>query len=102
MKKVRFNGERKFPPYPESCFLVQKIPLAHSKEALEALQENQLAEQMPGVFDSLQVTSTQKAGKYMYAATSGEHMSQLNVALWSICKSSLTLRRFACLWLPGN
>ena len=31
------------------------------------------------------------AGKYMYAAQKGEHMSPLNVALWSITRSSLNV-----------
>ena len=31
------------------------------------------------------------AGRYMYAASNGEHMSPLIVALWSICKSSLNV-----------
>ena len=94
MKKVRFNGERKcrFPPYPQSHVpWYKEFHQPHSEEALEALQEIQLAEPRPGVYDCLQVTSTLKAGKYMYAATSGEHMSPLNVALWSICKSSLNV-----------
>ena len=32
-----------------------------------------------------------KAGEYKHAAQKGEHMSPLNVALWSICKSSLNV-----------
>ena len=94
LKKVRFDGERKcrFPPYPQSHEpWYKEFHQPHSKEALEALQEIGLAEPRPGFFNELQVTSVLKAGKYMYAAQRGEHMSPLNVALWSICKSSLNV-----------
>ena len=94
LKKVRLNGERKcrFPPYPQSNVpWYKKFHQPHSEEALVALQEIDLAEPRPGFDNSLQVTTTLMAGKYMYAATRGEHMSPLNVALWSICKSSLNV-----------
>ena len=94
LKKVRFKGERKcrFPPYTESHVpWYKEFHQPHTDEALEVLQETDLAEPMPGFHDTLQVTSTLKAGKYMYAAQKGEHMSPLNVALWSICKSSLNV-----------
>ena len=63
----------------------------HSDEALVALHEIDLAEPRPGFYDCLQVKSCLMAGKYMYATSKGEHMSPLNVALWSICKSSLNV-----------
>ena len=94
LKKVRLNGERKcrFPPYPQSNVpWYKEFHQPHSEEALVALQEIDLAEPRPGFYNCLQVTSTLMAGKYMYAATRGEHMSPLNVALWSICKSSLNV-----------
>ena len=75
----------------EPCSLVQGILQPHTHDALEVLQEIDLAEPMPGFHDTLQVTSTLKAGKYMYAAQKGEHMSPLNVALGSICRSSLNV-----------
>ena len=73
----------------KSRSVVQRVPPA--REALEALQELGLAEASPGYFNVLQVTSTLMAGKYMYGAQKGEHMSPLNVALWSITKSSLNV-----------
>ena len=94
LKKVRLDGERKcrFPAYPQSHVpWYKEFHQPHTHEALEVLQEIDLAEPMPGFFNTLQVTSTLKAGKYMYAAQKGEHMSPLNVALWSICKSSLNV-----------
>ena len=94
LKKVRLNGERKcrFSPYPQSHVpWYKEFHQPHTHEALEVLQEIDLAEPMPGFFDTLQVTSTLKAGKYMYAAQKGEHMSPLNVPLWSICKWSLNV-----------
>ena len=94
LKKVRINGERKcrFPPYPQSHVpWYKEFHQPHTHEALEVLQEIDLAEPMPGFYNTLQVTSTLKAGKYMYAAQKGEHMSPLNVPLWSICKSSLNV-----------
>ena len=94
LKKVRLNGERKcrFPPYPQSHVpWYKEFHQPHTHEALEVLQEIDLAEPMPGFFNTLQVTSTLKAGKYMYAAQEGEHMSPPNVPLWSICKSSLNV-----------
>ena len=94
LKKVRLNGERKcrFPPYPESHVpWYKEFHQPHSEEALEALSELGLAEPLPGIEKGLQVTSTLKAGKYMYAAQKGEHMSPCNVPLWSITKSSLNV-----------
>ena len=94
LKKVRLNGERKcrFPAYPQSHVpWYKEFHQPHSREALEALQELGLAEARPGYSNELQVTSTLMAGKYMYAAQKGEHMSPLNVALWSITKSSLNV-----------
>ena len=94
LKKVRLNGERKcrFPPYPESHVpWYKEFHQPHSNEALEALSELGLAEPLPGTETGFQVTSTLKAGKYMYAAQKGEHMSPCNVPLWSITKSSLNV-----------
>ena len=71
--------------------MVRRVPSAHSKEALEALQYLNLAEHRKGYTDELQVTTTLKAGKYMYAASARQHMSPLNVPLWSIVKSSLNV-----------
>ena len=94
LKKVRLNGERKcrFPAYPQSHVpWYKEFHQPHSKEALEGLQELGLAEARPGYYNELQVTSTLMAGKYMYTAQKGEHMSPLNVALWSITRSSLNV-----------
>ena len=94
LKKVRLDGERKcrFPAYPQSHVpWYKEFHQPHSHEALEALQELGLAEARPGYYNELQVTSTLMAGKYMYASQKGEHMSPLNVALWSITRSSLNV-----------
>ena len=91
-KKTSLQGQKKcrFPPYPQSHVpWYKEFHQPHSVEALEALQEIQLAEPRPNFFSELQVTSILKAGKYMYAAQRGEHMSPLDVPLWSIVKSSL-------------
>ena len=93
-KKTSLHGQKKcrFPPYPQSHVpWYKEFHQPHSVEALEALQEIQLAEPRPNFFNELQVTSILKAGKYMYAAQRGEHMSPLNVPLWSIVKSSLNV-----------
>ena len=93
-KKTSLQGQKKrrFPPYPQSHVpWYKEFHQPHSVEALEALQEIQLAEPRPNFFNELQVTPILKAGKYMYAAQRGEHMSPLNVPLWSIVKSSLNV-----------
>ena len=93
-KKTSLQGQKKcrFPPYPQSHVpWYKEFHQPQSVEALEALQEIQLAEPRPNFFNELQVTSILKAGKYMYAAQRGEHMSPLNVHLWSIVKSSLNV-----------
>ena len=93
-KETSLQGQKKcrFPPYPQSHVpWYKEFHQPHSVESLEALQEIQLAEPRPAFFNELQVTSTLKAGKYMYAAQRGEHMSPLNVPLWSILKSSLNV-----------
>ena len=91
MKKTDIHGNKscRFPPYPTSHGIwYREFHQHHSKEALEALQYLNLAEPRLGYTDELQVTTTLKAGKYMYAASAGEHMSPLNVPLWSTMKSS--------------
>ena len=94
MKKTDIHGNKicRFPPYPTSHGIWYKeFHQPHSKEALQALQCLNLAEPRLGYTDELQVTTTLRAGKYMYAASAGEHMSPLNVPLWSIVKSSLNV-----------
>ena len=94
MKKTDNHGNKicRFPPYPTSHGIwYREFHQPHSKEALEALQYLNLAEPRLGYTDEPQVTTTLKAGKYMYAASAGKHMSPLNVPLWSIVKSSLNV-----------
>ena len=95
LKKVRLNGERKcFPPYPRSTNpWYKEFHQLHSDEALVALQEIDLAEPRPGFYDCLQVKSCLMAGKYMYAASKGGHMSPLKGASWSVCKSNLNVSK---------
>ena len=94
LRKVKLDKTEKcrFPPYPQSHVTwYREFHQPHSLEDLEALHELDLAEPRPGYFNELQVTTILKAGKFMYAATAGEHMSPLNVALWSIVRSSLNV-----------
>ena len=93
-KKTNVNGEKvcRFPPYPQSHVMWYKeFNQHHTEDVFRILKDIGLAEKRPGFDRDFQVKEVLRAGKFMYAASLGEHMSPLNVSLWAIVRSSINV-----------
>ena len=94
LKRIDQEGNKvcRFPPNPMSHMnWVLDINTKYPDDALQTLQEIEMAELLPGTRDAMIVKDPLKCRKMMYAASSGEHMLPTNALLFMILLSSVTV-----------